>query len=169
MRALLPLLLSTALAAHGAPACPAVGDQAPRFSLPLARGGRISLGDLLVPKKPVLITFWRFDCAPCTRELPELEKLSAKWGLNVSVVVVHIAGPEEKMLAFLQNAHLTLRTAVDGSEKVSDRYCAQQLPQMALVDGGGILRNRWTGEQKLLTATLEAALAALPRPVVATR
>src|SRR5471030_2486287 len=54
MRALLPLLLSTALAAHGAPACPAVGDQAPRFSLPLARGGRISLGDLLVPKKPVL-------------------------------------------------------------------------------------------------------------------
>lgn len=163
MQAMRIVLLLLALSFEVRAACPAPGDQAPRFSLPLAQGGRVSLTDLLARKKPLLVSFWRFDCEPCTRELPELERLSAKWGEAVGIVMVHVGGPQEKMLAFLGERHLGLPAAIDEFEKTSERYCAQQLPQLVLVDAAGVVRNRWAGEQPSLAAALERALAALSK------
>lgn len=46
------------LRAAGAPGAPKLGDTAPLFTLPSARGDRISLGDLL-GRRAVVLAFYR--------------------------------------------------------------------------------------------------------------
>lgn len=155
------MLLALALLL-AAPVCPAKGAAAPRFNLPLARGGRVSLGDLLVKKRAALVSFWRYDCKPCVAELPALQKLAAEWGDKVSVLAVHVGGPEEKMLAFLDEKTIKLAAAFDESEKVShDRYCVDALPGLLVVDGKGNVAAVLLGEQRDFEKTLRAAVEPL--------
>ena len=42
-----------------AQSAPAIGDQAPRFSLPTSEGGEVVLDELLARGKPVVIVFYR--------------------------------------------------------------------------------------------------------------
>ena len=155
----LALLLSAA-----APHCPAKGDAAPRFNLPLARGGRISLSELLMKKRATLVSFWRYDCKPCVAELPALQKLIGEWGDKVSALAIHVGGPEEKMVAFLDEKHLLLPTAFDETEKVShDRFCVDALPRLFVLDSKGAVAAILAGEQPDFEKVLRAAVEPLLR------
>jgi thiol-disulfide isomerase/thioredoxin len=104
--------------------CPAARAAAPRFSLPRAHGGdEVSLAALLALKHPVIVDFWRYDCAPCLVELPQLQTLAAEWGKRASVVTVHVGDPEEKMLAAMEKVRVTLPTGFDAFKSVGERYC----------------------------------------------
>ncbi len=157
------MLLALALLLS-APVCPAKGSIAPRFNLPLARGGRVSLTDLLVKKRATLVSFWRFDCKPCLAEMPALQRLVTEWGDKVSAVAIHVGGPEEKMLAFLDEKQLQLSAAFDETEKVSKgRFCVEALPRLFVLDGKGAVAAILSGEQPEFEKTLRAAVAPLLR------
>jgi peroxiredoxin len=157
------MLLALALLLS-APVCPAKGAVAPRFNLPLARGGRISLSDLLVKKRATLVSFWRYDCKPCVAELPALQKLVGEWGEKVSAIAVHVGGSEEKMLAFLDEKHVLVPAAFDQTEKVShDRFCVDSLPRLFVLDGKGAVAAILSGEQPDFEKALRAAVEPLLR------
>lgn len=160
--ALLLLLSAPAFAAPAAPQCPVKGSAAPRFNLPLARGGRISLTELL-PKQATVLSFWRFDCAPCIAELPELQKLVAGWGGRVFALAIHLGGPEEKMLAFLDDQKLALPVAIDGNPEAfsEKRYCVTALPQLFVLDGSGKVVATLLGAQADFGKSLRAVVEPL--------
>ena len=163
MRLLLALVLLTSASARAA-SCPAKGSLAPAFSFPLARGGRVARGDLLVKKRAAVVAFFRFDCIPCKAELPELQKLSQAWGDKVSVLLVHVGESEEKMLAFLEEQKLTLPAALDASEKASrERYCVNGLPRLLVLDGKGAVVADFEGAQPQFAAALRAVVDPLLR------
>jgi len=165
----LALLLSAPVAAApaaAAPQCPGKGSPAPRFNLPLARGGRISLTELLPKKRAAILSFWRFDCVPCVAELPELQKLVAAWGGRVSALAIHVGGPEEKMLAFLDDQKLALPVAIDGNPEAfsEKRYCVSALPQLLVLDSAGKVVATLVGAQPDFARSLRAAVEPLLRP-----
>lgn len=141
--------------------CPVVGSAAPPFALPLASGGRVSLRELLERKRPVVISFWRHDCAPCVAEFPELQKLADSWGEQVSVILIHVGGPEEKMRARLEEWRVALPALLDSFECTSARYCADSFPQLWVLDAQGNVRAAFKGAQKEFSKTVRAAVAPL--------
>jgi thiol-disulfide isomerase/thioredoxin len=141
--------------------CPVVGKPAPPFALPLASGGRVSLRELLERKRPVIVSFWRHDCAPCVAEFPELQKLADEWGEKVSILLVHVGGPEAKMRARLEEWHVTLPAVLDAYECTGARYCADSFPQLWVLDAQGNVRASFKGAQKAFTETLRAAVEPL--------
>jgi thiol-disulfide isomerase/thioredoxin len=147
--------------------CPSIAAQAPRFTLPRARGGdEVSLSALLEKKRPIVIDFWRHDCVPCLLDLPELQKLAAEWGEQVSVVTVHsddAADAEAHMLAMLDKLKVTLPTGFDAFRKVGERYCVDAFPKLWVIDASGTLRATVQGEQKNFIASVRAAVAPLLR------
>ena len=150
--------------------CPAIGSPAPAFTLPRANGGdEVSLRTLLAQKRPVVLDFWRHDCAPCLLELPVLQKLAAEWGERASVVTVHHGDPEEKMLDALEKMSVTLPTGFDSYKSVGDRYCVEAYPRTFVLDGGGVVRKVLVGDtkgfEKALRDEVEPLLAASAKGV----
>ena len=143
------------------PSCPAVQGKAPPFGLPLVSGGRTSLRELLEKKRPIVIDFWRHDCAPCLADLVELEKLAVEWGDKVSVQLVHVGGSEEQMSAKLDKYGGHLACAFDGNQCTGTRWCVEAFPQLWVVDANGVLRAHLSGEQKSFAASVRAAVAPL--------
>jgi peroxiredoxin len=64
------ILSSGGGAADGAPFA-----AAPAFTLPAVDSGQPSVSLPAVPGRPVVLTFFAAWCAPCTRELPVIERL----------------------------------------------------------------------------------------------
>lgn len=144
--------------------CPAVRAAAPRFSLPRARGGDdVSLATLFALKHPIIVDFWRYDCAPCLVELPQLQSLAAEWGARASVVTVHVGDPEEKMLAAMEKLHVVLPTGFDAFKSVGGRYCANSFPQLWIIDSTGkvsaVMREVHGDFAKTVRAAVEPLLA----------
>jgi thiol-disulfide isomerase/thioredoxin len=144
--------------------CPSIGSAAPPFGLPLASGARTSLRELLAKKKPVILSFWRHDCAPCIAEFPALQKLAEEWGDRASIVLVHVGGPEEKMRSRLEQWHVSLPAALDAFECTGVRYCADSFPQLWVLDATGTVRAHFKGAPadfaKAVRAAVEPLLAA---------
>ena len=116
---------------------------------------------MLALKRPLVIDFWRHDCAPCLVELPELQKLADEWGTQVSVVTVHHGDPEDKMLAALQKAAVSLPTGFDSYQSVGDRFCVSAYPRLFVVDQSGVVRSVLNGDASPLSKVLREAVAPL--------
>ena len=58
-----------------------------------------------LPPKPTLINFWRADCPPCLKELPELARLARQAQVRVVLVAVHKPA-EIEMLPLSLREHL---------------------------------------------------------------
>lgn len=65
------------------------GEPLKSFSLRDLNGTRYKLKDL--SGKVVVLNFWFVDCPPCKKEIPDLNKLAAKYKDNKDVVLLGIA------------------------------------------------------------------------------
>lgn len=65
---------------------PAIGSQAPDFSIPTLDGKTQTLSHF--KGKPVLIHFWSTTCGPCIAEFPELERQLHAWKVASPDLVV---------------------------------------------------------------------------------
>lgn len=163
LAAALLALAAPALAAD-APKCPAAGDKAPPFALLMSDGREgVSLRKALEKKVPLVLDFWRFDCEPCKKELPFLQKVAQDFAGKVSFMLVHVGPDETRMKDKLAELGITkLPSASDDTMKKKDKYCANELPLTLLIDADGTIRNIYNG-MKLETfeAKLLADLSAL--------
>ena len=156
------LLLASAARA-GEPeksACPAPGKAAPPFSFPVpagAPGERASLSALKAKKRPAVVAFWAWSCAPCILEMPALQKLAAEWGEKTSVLLVHVGEDEARMKDALEKWSIKLPSALDESAKKSrEAYCVSGLPRVFVLDEKGTVRAALGSLGEKLEATLRA-------------
>ncbi len=126
-------LLSPALAKQAA------GKPAADFALPELRGGTVKLAELR--GKIVLGEFWATWCEPCTKELPELEKLQQQFAAR-DVVIVGISLDKERKNALDLAGSLKLKFKLlhDPEGKVAEAYDPPKMPSSYVIDRDGVVR-----------------------------
>jgi len=112
---------------------------APDFTLPSASGGNLRLQEQR--GNVVLINFWATWCGPCRREMPELNRLYAKYrpagfvllGVNVDTDSARAAGLAQKL-------GVQFPVLFDTAQKVSRQYELGTMPSTVLIDRDGRVR-----------------------------
>ncbi|MDQ1117882.1 MULTISPECIES: TlpA disulfide reductase family protein [Pseudoxanthomonas] len=134
-----------------APATPtvpmaAVGEAMPALVLPDPHGKSVDLAQL-AGGRPLLINAWASWCAPCVKEMPELDRFAAAQGARGVQVVGLALDSAQNVQQFLQRVPvryaLVLDTPgpADASVRLGDR--AGVLPYSVLVGADGrILRQK---------------------------
>lgn len=140
-RGLGPALLAVAWlgGAGAAQAGQAAGKRAAEFSLPGLQGGMTQLAELR--GKVVLLDFWATWCEPCTKELPELEKLHRELAAQ-GVVVVGVSLDKERKnaLELSTTLKLTFKLLHDPEGKVAELYDPPKMPSSYIIDRDGVVR-----------------------------
>lgn len=135
----------------GGPGPAGAGDElAALWALTLARpeGGELALASLR--GKPLLVNFWATWCAPCVRELPEIDRFHQAFGpRGWQVLGLAIDGPTpvREFLARVKIGFPIGLAGLEGSELVHALGNPQGgLPFSVLIDAGGRVRQRKLGE-----------------------
>jgi peroxiredoxin len=114
-----------------------VGLAAPQFELTDLQGKKWSLNALR--GKVVVLNFWFTACAPCIREIPELNKLTEQYK-GKDVVFLGLAPDKaEKINTFLQKRDFKY-TILPDSYEVSQSFKISNWPTSMVIDGQGTIR-----------------------------
>jgi thiol-disulfide isomerase/thioredoxin len=133
------------------------GAHLPDFTLEDPAGNKLRLSDL--KGKPVLINLWATWCAPCVKELPLLDKLSAAGAVTVVTVSQDSADPQ-KVEGFLKTRGLKALPAwLDPKNDLSFHYGTGTLPTSIYYDGQGREVWRYIGERDWSDAETAKLLA----------
>ena len=150
-----------------------VGDQAPDFSLSDLESNLVLLSDLAYPgeekswkkKKKVMLDFFRTDCKPCMKELPQVIEYHKKHKEKVQVVLIALLESEngrEKLNKFLKENKVPFTVLVDSYEMVAKKYIMDgetcTLPSIFFLNKNGIVLARFVGLKLDLEASLKKAL-----------
>lgn len=150
-----------------------VGDRAPDFSLRDLESNLVRLSDLAYPgeekswkkKKKVMLDFFRTDCKPCMKELPEVIKYHQAHKDEVHVVLIALLESEngrEKLDKFLKKNQVPFPVLVDSYETVAKKYIMDgetcTLPSIFFLNKNGIVLARFVGLKLDLESSLKKAL-----------
>jgi len=101
-------------------------------------GKLVKLSDLR--GKVVWVNFWASWCAPCKKELPDIQKIyDEKHAEGLEVLAVNWQDDLETASGFFTAADLRLPMLLDRSGGVYDQYKLQGLPDSFFVDREGNL------------------------------
>ena len=89
---------------------------------------------------PVVVVFWAWDCVPCGKELPEIQRIANELGSKAAFLLIHDGPDEDRMKTRLAQLKITLPAASDDSRIKEERYCVDSLPRTYVIDGGGVIR-----------------------------
>jgi cytochrome c biogenesis protein CcmG, thiol:disulfide interchange protein DsbE len=126
-----------------------VGEPAPDFSLPVAsvsgEAERVRLSDQR--GKPVVIDFWASWCTPCRHSIPILNRVASELGPEgVHVFGVNAEGfASERVAAIAQSWGFEYPVLHDQMAATQLAYEVTALPTVLLVDGEGVIRQRYAG------------------------
>ncbi|MCA9550254.1 MAG: TlpA family protein disulfide reductase [Myxococcales bacterium] len=156
------------------------GKPVPQFKLRTPKEGHVYyLKDFAFPgkpfrkgvtKHPVLLDFFRTDCEPCKKSLPELVKMHESYaarGLKVVLVALHEqTDGKARLKAFLEKNPVPFLVLEDPTDFVAERYLGKtvSLPATFLIDQEGVLKkakyDAKTTMQEAFGAEVEALLPA---------
>ena len=108
---------------------------------------------------PFLVNLWASWCVPCVKELPTLDRLAAKKGIEV-VALSQDMGPLHSVTAFLAEHGIErLGTYQDSAMVMSDKAGAPVLPTSILYDSEGREVWRFVGDRDWTSAEAAKDLA----------
>jgi thiol-disulfide isomerase/thioredoxin len=137
-----------------------VGKSAKPFSVKDMNGNTYSLVDL--KGKVVVLNFWFVECAPCIKEMPELNNLVKKYKTK-NVVFLAIANSEKaKIEKFLKKRSFEYSIVPkDATNKVLEDYYIHAYPTNMIIDKNSNVNFYAQGLDATTLATLTATLDAL--------
>ena len=107
-----------------------VGGRVPSFAVRTAANENVT--DTSLRGRIVVLNFWSTTCAPCVRELPELQQVED----SSEATVVGIAldeGGWEAVRPFVERHHITYRVAL-GDEALFERFGGVGIPYTVVLD-----------------------------------
>ena len=115
------------------------GRLAPNFEVSNLSGERVRLADLR--GKAVYLNFWATWCAPCSAEMPEIERVLRKYEAS-GLVVVAVNNGESfgRAREFIEELRLNLSVVgLDPSQQVVNRYRVSAMPTSIFIDRQGVI------------------------------
>lgn len=141
-----------------APPPPEKPKPAPAFTLPAINGKSVSLASLA--GKPAMINFWATWCAPCIKELPELERIYGMYkDRGLSVVLVNQQETAAVVKKYIEGHGYTMTALLDEKGQTAEKYQVFGLPTTFFMDKAGMIRKTHMGE--LTTEIITDGLAAI--------
>jgi peroxiredoxin len=153
----LALIVATACAGADAFKPIEVGDAAPAFTAAGLDGDSLSLADFA--GKPVLVNIWATWCAPCRKEMPEIEELYQLYkdqGLQVAAVSIDNRAAGDQIVEFTEEMGTSFTILHDAEQTITRDYQTIGVPESFLIDGEGVIRARWTGRFSPLAPEVRA-------------
>jgi len=169
--ALITLLLAFAAAAQQGLSN---GSSAPQFSLAGYDGQTYDLNQLR--GKVVLVTFWSTRCNICHSELPNMNKLAARYKGQDVIFLALTMENESKVAAYLRNnpfAFTIVPNSFGALLQFADRdrsgNIAMGFPAYFLIDQNGVVRAKSSGWDKTpqIDSQIGRLLSTGPRDMVA--
>lgn len=112
-----------------------VGDHAPDVRLEMLDGSRRNLSDF--EGTPVVLNFWSSTCAPCLKEMPDLQKVSTEHSPAIAVVGVDVTDTARAGRDMVAKTGVTYPNARDPQAEVFASFGGTALPRTVLIDAHG--------------------------------
>jgi len=117
---------------------------APVFKLMTLEGKQVTLADYA--GKPLIVNFWASWCAPCIKEMPELESFYFKKKADgLELLMVNLKESKETVASFLKDNNFAFHVLLDESGKASEDFQVFGLPSTYFIDRKGVIQNRHMG------------------------
>jgi peroxiredoxin len=128
-----------------------VGTKAPSFALPTLTGSREYLSTWAAPKlkKPylnkikhtIIVAYWATYCAPCQREIPQLEAyIKARSDSPIKLFLINVENmTTQKLSAFVKEKGWTNKVLHDPYMRVAKNYGVEALPSLFVINGDGMI------------------------------
>jgi len=139
------------------PIKPPTGQPAPKFVFKTVQGTKVSSDDL--HGKVVLLDFWATWCPACRAAFPSLEELYGDLDKSkVAVVSISVDANESAWRNFLNVNNPSWTQTRDADHKLRRAFVTPLygIPSYILIDGDGIVRDRFTGWSPRIGNRIEA-------------
>lgn len=118
---------------------------APSFNISSVKGKPVS--SAILAGKPAMINFWATWCAPCIKELPELERVQNLYrDRGLSVILVNLQEKAEVVKKHMEDHGYTMTSLLDEKGETAEKYQVFGLPTTFFVDKAGMIRKTHMGE-----------------------
>lgn len=139
------------------------GDMAPIFYLPALDGTKFFLRDYVgkprelkaLPRRSLVISFFASWCAPCRKEIPELQNFRKKYpGDDYKIILINTGEKEEVVQKNVNEQGYWLPVLLDQYGVVAKKYCpadksgAIMLPTLVIIGKDGIVTYIRTGYEE---------------------
>ena len=119
----------------------AIGQPMPELPLKTLDGEATSLGKQLRTRRRTLLNLWATWCAPCAREMPELERLRPQLAARgIDLIGVNVdTDPAAKLRQFLEESGVRYPVFVGSGVAIEQLYAGDELlvPLSILLDEKG--------------------------------
>ncbi len=122
---------------------PRLGAPAPDFTLESLDGEPVTLS--AHRGTPVLLNFWATWCPPCRKEMPDLQRFSAKYGDRVQLLGVNWGESDDDVRRFLARYDVDYPNLMDRDGRAFVQYRLTGLPATFWIDERGVIRGVWEG------------------------
>ncbi len=136
--ALTAVLLLTAVGAYAARGL--VGADAPDFALRSNAGANLRLSEY--QGDVVMLNFWATWCGPCRQEMPQLEKIHARYEqAGFTLLGINVDGDPEKARRMAEDVGVSFPVLFDDEKTVSKLYDIRAMPVTVFIDRDGRVRD----------------------------
>jgi peroxiredoxin len=125
---------------------PSIVLQAADFEGQLLSGGTFQLREQR--GKVVFLNFWATWCAPCLKEMPDMQELQAELEDEIVVLAVGMGEDAERITKFQRKHNFQFAILPDPEMEVTQLYGVRNIPITYLIDPKGVVIGRALGPRE---------------------